>query len=325
MNKHLFTIVVLFLLVPVFLSCIPEEDIPDACVLPNDSIITADSYSTDTHSTDTHSTDIGIVASVRIEKYMDQNSAGNSVQGAAVFGDYMFQFQDKNHQVFIYDLKNRSFHSSVKMNSNGNNHCNNASFSTVYYSEDDIFPLLYVSGSSIGTFNQVQVYRVIYTGNTFRFDKVQEIVLPKSTSENCLYWTGVIMDNDNDYMYVYANHKGAQICKFAIPDINSETVMLADEDILDRFTLEPFIHQQGATCMNNQLYIMDGVPAWGDTVYLHIIDLKKQNKIVRLDLSSHGFIFEPEGLDFYNGQLMCATNSSKGIFTISINNSNRDE
>lgn len=112
-------------------------------------------------------------------------------------------------------------------------HCNNVSFSRIFYNIEDVFPLIYVSGSQSGTYNNVQVYKIIHEGNLFSFNKVQEITLPECSSANNLYWTGTVMDNENNYMYIYTNSNGSQIAKFEIPDITQEEVSLTDDYILN--------------------------------------------------------------------------------------------
>ena len=255
--------------------------------------------------------DVGI----KISKYMDQASGGVSVQGADCYGDYLFQFQHANAAVFIYDLKNKEFVSKVELKAKSQNHCNNASFSRIFYEEGDEFPLLYVSGSQSGTYNHVQVYRITRASQVFSIEQVQEIILPQATSYNNLYWTGAVMDNENGYMYIYANTNGAQIAKLHIPDIYKNKVEMSEENILEQFSLGGFNHQQGAVIDRAILYIFDGVPAWGDTNYLRIIDLLKKEDVAKINIKKKGFTAEAEGAFFYKGELFCATNNS-GIFKV---------
>ena len=96
-----------------------------------------------------------------ITKYMDQIPIGMSVQGADCYGDILFQFQHTNSAVLIYDLKEKEYLGRVPLPPNAHNHCNNVSFSRLFYEEGDEFPLLYVSGSQSGTYNHIQVYRIL--------------------------------------------------------------------------------------------------------------------------------------------------------------------
>ena len=254
---------------------------------------------------------------LKIEKYMDQNSLGVSVQGASSYGDYLFQFENYNTNVYIYNLKTKIFIEKVSLTANSNNHCNNASFSNIFYEEEDEFPLLYVSGSRNGQYNHAQVYRILKTNSHFIFIQIQEIVLPTCDEKNNLYWTGIIMDNENNYMYIYANKNGAEIAKLNIPDTHLPELILTEEDILEQFSLNKFKHQQGAVISNGLLYVMDGVPGWGDTNYLRIIDLEKHEDYAIYNVSEMGFNQEFEGLTVYKDMLIAPTNGS-GIFSIKL-------
>ena len=254
---------------------------------------------------------------LKIGKLMSQDWGSSNLQGADCYGDYFFQFENHNKRVFISDLKTKEFLGTVELAANSKNHCNNVSFSHVFYETNDEFPLLYVSGSQSGTYNNVQVYRVQRADNTFTFTNIQEITLPKCSSENNLYWTGAVMDNENGGMYVYANSGGAQIAKFDIPDILQENVILTDEDILEQFSLPSFTHQQGAVIRNGLLYVMDGVPQWGDTNYMRIIDLVNKTDYDKINISAIGFgNIEFESLSFYEDCFITASNSNRGVFSI---------
>ncbi len=254
---------------------------------------------------------------LRIEKYMPQDWGSSNLQAGDCYGDYFFQFENHNKRVFISNLKTKEFLGAVELTANSKNHCNNVSFSHVFYETNDEFPLLYVSGSQSGTYNNVQVYRVQRSDNTFSFTKVQEITLPQCNQKNHLYWTGAAMDNENGFMYVYANDGGAHIAKFSIPDIFQENVILTDEDILEQFSLHGFTHQQGAVIRNGLLYVMDGVPQWGDTNYIRIIDLVNKTDYDKINISAIGFgNIEFESISFYEDCFITASNSNRGIFSI---------
>ena len=256
---------------------------------------------------------------IKIEKYMSQENISSNLQAGDCYGDYFFQFENNNARVLISNLKTKRFLGMVTLSSNSKNHCNNVSFSRIFYDTDDEFPLLYVSGSPSGTYNHVQVYRIQKMDNTFTISKVQEIVLPKSNSDNNLYWTGAVMDNENGFMYVYANNQGAQIAKFNIPDIMQKEIALTDEDILEQFTVATFRHQQGAVIHNGMMYVMDGVPQWGDTNYLRIIDLVNKDNYKTINITELGFgNVEFESCSYYEDYFISASNSNRGIFSIHI-------
>lgn len=260
----------------------------------------------------------GDEAGIKITKYMKQSST-NPVQGADCYGDFLFQFQDHNAAVYIYDFKKKEYLGKTELNAKTLNHCNNVSFSRIFYEKGDEFPLLYVSGSGNGLYNQVQVYRIINDNSLFSIIQIQEIIFPKSSPDNDMYWTDVMIDPEDQIMYVTtaASSGEGKVSIFDIPDVKSTEVKLSDKDILDSFYVSKFTHHQGANIHNGMLYIFEGVPQWGDTNYLRIIDLNKKEDIARINITEKGFKAEAEGAFFYNEELYCATNNS-GIFKFSL-------
>lgn len=254
-----------------------------------------------------------------ISYYMGQESGYSDIQGADCHGDYLFQFVHSNSKVYIYNLEEKTLIDVAALSSNTNNHCNNVSFSNVYYNENDTFPLLYVSGSPSETYNHVQVYRIIRNEDKITLQKVQEIILPPSSSKNQFYWTGAVMDNKNNYMYIYANGQKAQITKFSIPDINQTEVQLTDNDILEQFPVHGFTHQQGACIKDNLLYVLDGVPQWGDTNYLRVIDLKTKKDIKKINISDYGYSsIEFESISRYKDFFILGT-YNRGLYSLKLN------
>lgn len=249
-----------------------------------------------------------------LSKYMNQTSSGGSVQGAAAYGDYLFQFQDHNAAVFVYNLANKSFVKKITLTPNSNNHCNQASFSDIFYDKEDNFPLLYVSGARTKTYNHIQVYRIIGQNEGITIEQIQEIILPQSNKLNWVYWTCIIIDNDNHYLYAYAN-SNTRLIKFQIPDYKQSTVYLEDSDIIEFFQLDNINHQQGGIIYKGYFYMVFGVPSWGDTIWLRVFDMDKKNELARFNLSNINFKGEPESIFIYKNELYAATNNA-GIYKI---------
>lgn len=331
-------VIIISLLSITCFSCGNDDFFDEEIVYQNDSIIynkdnvnppnngiPGDTTSIDTTRTDstinTPNTNKDYVYIQEITKYMNQSSGGVSVQGADCYGDYLFQFQDKNAAVFIYNLKDKKYVGKVSLTPNNSNHCNNASFSRIFYHEGDEFPLIYVSGSGSGTYNHAQVYRITRNNSSFKIELVQEITFPTSNAENDLYWTDVMMHKDYMCVSTAASEGDGKITLFKIPSTNNTQVSLTSDDIIDSFHVGKFTHHQGANIKNDILYIFDGVPAWGDTNYLRIIDLKNKKDLAKINIIEKGFKIEPEGAFIYNGELYNASNNS-GIykFKLSFNN-----
>lgn len=296
-----------------------EKDSTGHTKMPNDSTVSTDSTGFTPIVTDTTETIMVLdttrtVITLAIQKYMEDSSKMGE-QGASVFGDYLFQFLSHEKAVYIYNLKTKSLEEYVTYDIERGSHCTNASFSNVFYDPNDEFPLLYVSGSNISVYNYIEVFRV-EKNNGFKLTHIQEIILPQSSKKNNLYWQNVVMDNENNFMYVYASTNGAQIAKFNIPDYKQPKVTLTDDDILDQYSFETFRAQQGAVIKNGFLYVTEGIPAQQNLSNLRIIDLVNKKQIYKFDLLSLGFNFETEGLTFYNNQLLVTTYYGQGIYTI---------
>ena len=290
--------------------------LPDTTIMEGDTIIKNDTI---INNNSIISQDTINYSGLDISYYMRQESGYSNIQGADCYGDYLFQFVHSNSKVYIYNLDEKTLTDVAVLPSNTKNHCNNVSFSNVYYNENDTFPLLYVSGSPSETYNHVQVYRVVTNEDKITLQKVQEITLPPSSSKNQLYWTGAVMDNENNFMYVYANGQKAQITKFSIPDINQMEVQLTDNDILEQFSVSGFTHQQGACIKDNLLYVMDGVPQWGDTNYLRIIDLKTKKDIKKINISDYGYrSIEFESISRYKDFFILGT-YNRGLYSLKLN------
>lgn len=320
--------ILLFLFLTIATTCIScgddffEEEIiyrNDSIIYVNDSVPNNNSNPGDTTKTDTTKTDTVIinkeyVSIQEITKYMNQSSSG-SVQGAAAYGDYLFQFQDKNEAVYVYNLAKKNFVKKITLTPNSNNHCNQASFSDLFYTPEDKFPLLYVSGSGNNTYSHIQVYRITGEGESFNIEQIQEIVLPPKTKENWIFSTCSMLDNENHYLYAYASNNSTRLIKFDIPDYHLNNVSLTDSDVLEFILLEHINHQQGGIIRKGIFYMIYGVPAWGDTVWLRLFNLETKTEIVRFNLTEKNFKGEPESIFFYKNELYAATNGS-GIYKI---------
>lgn len=249
------------------------------------------------------------------DKYMDHDSSSGNVQGAASYGDYLFQFKNGSDGVYIYNLKERLFIQYLPLSHLHWHHCSNASFSNIFYQEGDEFPLIYVSGSDYQIYNHIQVYRFEKTDSGFTCNQVQDIKLPPYNDNNLMYWTKVAMDNENCCMYIFSPYQ-SHITKMNIPDPHLGNLTMTDKDILDLFSVAPMTHPQCGTIRNGILYIPCGVPQWGDTNYFRIIDLNKSCDYKTYNMTEMGFNEEVEGITFYNDQLLFVLNDRNGIYTV---------
>lgn len=274
--------------------------------------------------------------------YIDQiSSDGMSHQSAACYGDYVFFISNKMIHTLVFNMRTNSRVFYLKQEQLGTGtiyHCNQACFGTQKYSEEDYFPLLYISqfqNKSNRCF--IQVFRVLPTSNginqdftAFAFELIQTIYFPVFTDENCLYYANAVIDTDNHYIYTYSYDKNSaaetfhqcKISKFNIPDpIGASSVKLSDDDILDSYfipTEGPYM--QGAAYNNGLIYIGKGSPSLG-YVYLHVVDLANRRLWFSVELlKNRYFNFEPEGAFFYKDDLYIGASSRIFKFTFKYEN-----
>lgn len=289
------------------------------------------------------STPGGILTSTKSYLYIDEISTdGMAHQSAACYGDYAFLISNKmiNVRVFnmrtntrVFDLRNQT-----PLGTGTIYHCNQACFGTQKYSEEDPFPLLYISqhqNKSNRSF--IQVFRVLPTSagsgqeyTAFAFEKIQTIFFPVLTDDNSLGNVNAVIDTDNHFIYTYSrnnnstaeNYGKCKISKFKIPDaLESASVILSDEDILDSFFIETSaINMQGGAYHDGLLYIGRGVPSAG-YVNLYVVDLFNRRLWFTVDLLNNGFRYEPEGAFFYKDNLYIGASSRIFRFTFKYENS----
>lgn len=121
-----------------------------------------------------------------IVDYMEQ-SKSFSQQGAAAFGDYLFQFTAEMI-CDIYDLKNKKYIGKVVGDASPIKHCDTVCFGIEKYDSDDSFPVIYISGALIGLDEKesyIWVYRILNDNNVWSLNLVQTIVTPTTNEIGC--------------------------------------------------------------------------------------------------------------------------------------------
>lgn len=257
-------------------------------------------------------------------------------QSAAAYGDYAVFVTDRHTYFYFYNLKKKKYVYTLSMQK-GNGvdyqgatlyHCNQSTFGPDKYSEEDDFPLLYISQHARGDLRHfVEVFRIhsVWDENTneytsFSAELVQTIYFPPMTNENSLGNINLAIDTLNRQMYTYSrNNNGGQensgICKisrFDIPDAHTPEIYLEDSDIKSSFYIDSSAaNMQGGCIQDGILYIGRGYYSAG-YIYLYAINLEMEAEVTRIDILSKLHHWEPEGCFFYNGCVMLA--SSDGIW-----------
>ena len=269
--------------------------------------------------------------------YIDQISTeGIAHQSAACYGDYAFFISNKMIDVMVYNMRTSTKIFTLKQDPLGSGtiyHCNQACFGTQKYSEEDPFPLLFISqfqNSKNRCF--INVFRVLPTSGSvdqeyisFAFERIQTIYFPVATDDNSLSNVNAVIDTDHHFIYTYSrnnnsaadNYHQCKISKFNIPNpIESSSVYLSDNDILDSFFIPiEAVNMQGGAYHDGLIYIGRGSPYAG-YVNLHVIDLANQRLWFSVDLLQDRFFwYEPEGAYFYQDNLYIGASSRIFKFT----------
>lgn len=273
--------------------------------------------------------------------YIDEiSNEGIAHQSAACYGDYAFFISNKMIHVMVYNMRTNQRFFTLKQDPLGTGtiyHCNQACFGTQKYSEEDPFPLLYISqfqNKSNRCF--ITVFRILpafsdadQEYSDFTFERIQTIYFPVATDENCLNNVNAVIDPNHRFIYTYSrnnnsaaeNYQKCKISKFNLPEsIAPGSVYLTNNDLLDSFFVDArAVNVQGGAYHNGMLYIGRGAPGVG-YVYLYVVDLANQKLYYTIDLLNNGFTWEPEGAYFYNDNLYIG--ASNRIFKFSFQNGN---
>lgn len=282
------------------------------------------------------STPTGIQTSSKAYLYIDRiSNEGIFHQSAACYGDYVFLISARMTNVAVLNMRTNKRIFTLEQEELGPNtiyHCNQACFGTLKYSEEDPFPLLYISqrqDKSKRCF--ITVFRILptYSGidqeySAFAFEHIQTIYFPVATNENCLNNVNAVIDTDNHFIYTYSRNNNSsaenayqcKISKFSIPNtLETGTIYLSDSDILDSFFINTSaVNMQGGAYKDGILYIGRGYSSAG-YINLYAVDMVNRQLWFTVDLLNNGFRHEPEGAFIYNDELYIG--ASTGIFRFS--------
>lgn len=231
-------------------------------------------------------------------------------QGCAVYGDYLFQMHDKMGEVRVYDLKQNKLIASSSMTPVSTYHCNSASFGIERYDAKDEFPLLYVSMENIAEHNVI-VLRVMHSGNSFSFTKVQTIAFP-SVSDGGYYYPNASVDAKSGKLYCIGYPRGTfikedygpdeflKMTAYDLPKLDDGNVTLGLGKAID---IPMKTATQGFYVENGILYQVYGLS--GGNNYVSVIDCATGEARFDKTLSElAGIGAEPEGIFRYGDDFM---------------------
>lgn len=257
---------------------------------------------------------------VGAEKFMNLDETVAGGQGGASFGNYFFQGYNGNSIMDVFDLKKKEFVCRMQVPAPPGNkryHVNTINFGNQFVNEEDKFPVLYVcSGYTItekSTDSYVFVYRIKEVGEkSFDLELIQTITLRDFCVDK---WTEAVIDNEHDAIWVKS--ESCIYRKFTIPHISEgDCILTPYENVLDEINLgiQPFYsHNQGHLFYEDRIILVTGVPSWGETIALVVINTLLGKREHVLDLFEIGLVdksnngnnyFEPESVIVYDGQVM---------------------
>ncbi len=230
-------------------------------------------------------------------------------QGFAVYENIGFFFHNKG-QVLIIDLDKRELLSTFVVPGLEKAHCNNAGFTKEKYSEDSMFPLLYVT--ECGGMNRCYVVDISLNDGRI----VQEIHYDGGDYNKNFDWC---IDDAGDAIYTRGgNHeywmavpdhqdygRWMMLKKFRLPRkadfTESGEIHLKLEDALDSFALDDVYFGQGSVVHDGIMYTGEGSPKKCHC-RIHIIDLGKHERLAIHDISY--LQLEPEGFAYRDGEIL---------------------
>ncbi len=256
-----------------------------------------------------------------ITQWMSNVQGTKSKQGADCYRNYLCQFSAGHSFLYITDLEVKKPVATVSLPSLGTDyHCNNADFSSVFYDDADPFPLLYSSQQG-KTARCVLVDRIYYDGDEYKVETIQRIDIPFEIDIPLEYTPDVILDKDNDYLYVYAGNTlpitDFYIYKFRLPKVDEGDMKLEEKDLLSSWVIigNPSYYKQGGMISNNHLFVCEGVPGKNTDNKLRVVDLGSGSYKL-FDLTEiFNAKWEPEDIFMYDNKLFVASSQS-GVFQL---------
>lgn len=229
-------------------------------------------------------------------------------QGGDSWGDYFFQFTDKNTLVRVYDLSTRTLVQTIQITSSlkgfvSNCHCNSVNFGTQYFDAEDVFPLIYVStGYASGGYTGTLVYRITQHNGTFFITLVQTIKFPVDKSS----WTEFIPGDEYAYL-CYTSER--VIYKVPMPKLKDGNIIISRDDAIEtyQFTPQPSwmstSRNQDRMIYQGRIYVISGVPQSGEASVLFILNLETLERERIIDLKKNGLKSEPESIFNWQGNI----------------------
>ena len=242
-------------------------------------------------------------------------------QGATICGDLLFQFQDGNRPIMIYNLPGGELAGEIALEPIPTYHNNNVETSATYYADGDEFPVIYASQENKAQ-HKIVAYRITREDGKFAAQIVQTINLP-APIETGQFYTNLILDLQGRALYVTgysrenwhdpSNGNGLVLLQYKMPSLREGSeVNLGTDKIVRRLNADFRTATQGATIRNGRIYQVFGVPKYG-TCSFCCTSLEDGRLLWEYPLPEAGFPNEPECLSFW-GDTIVAGDGDGNVF-----------
>lgn len=209
-------------------------------------------------------------------------------QGMDIYNGFLVSTQSSGI-ITIYNIQNSGLEKEKQLKLSFFSKTANAynvTFGLKKISDDDMLPLLYVSGNN-GTLYVEQVEKKFKNVQC-----VQTISLQNTQAKNVIW----AIDKENDFLYAFCTLKNGvhQILRFSVPEINEslQDVKLKSADALEAYTIEDYYQGKsinsanGIYINNGQMFITCGAGSQKDASRLLIWDIYGKMMRNMIDLST---------------------------------------
>ena len=261
----------------------------------------------------------------KLEEYIQLHHGNNYGEGAAQYGDYLFQ-ASLGSELHIYNFAEKKYITTIKLSSIG--HADTMCFGIEKVDENDEFPVLYISESKVyeeGKKGDIYVYRLLRETDeqgveSWKGALCQRIKTPDVAIAGA--YPDVVIDEKNKDMWIVGVHSRVGynsndgcgwtyiFSKYSLPSITDGTknkngiyqLLLSEEGRQSYFLLYDLHATTQGLCFYNGMIICPyGKPAVSYKG-IDFVDVNKQQVIANVNLAG-SIIYEAEAAVVANDEL----------------------
>ena len=306
--RTVYYILSILLALPVFASCsTTSENITE---IVTNNIEKKDSIKEKRDSSETEITpqeDLSNTIS-KLEEYFQLYRGRNYAEGAAIFGDFLFQ-ASLSSELYVYNFAQKEYIATIKLSNIG--HADTMCFGTEKVDENDEFPILYISGSQVyeeGKRGNIYAYRLIrqkdeqgvenWSGTLIQHIKTPDVAVVGSfpdvvidEKENCMWMVGWFQnmgynsDDGSGCTYIFSKYQMPSITEGTKDKKGVYQFVMSEENRMSYFlTHDVHAITQGLCFYNGMIICPYGKP---DVPYkgIDFVDVNKEQVVANIDLA----------------------------------------